>query len=184
MFFEYSRPIVATNTRPTILPFYVNNRETSMNPMDSSSRISRCISMDTVRRNEQGASLMVTDAYQAENLHKGKSSVPKKHPQSNANNSLTPMETSRSHSFTSNGTIVQCHPQISSSRYQFTNGEATLQKPRVYTPDDRPFVSQASHTILSSSSASSSLSMKEKILKDLTEHRYEHCLTVVNSSLE
>ena len=58
----------------------------------------------------------------------------------------------------------------SSKKHNHTEPTPTLQKPRVYTYDDQHFLIQQQN-ILSSSSDSSTQSLKEKSIKEVTEIR-------------
>jgi hypothetical protein len=68
---------------------------------------------------------------------------------------------------------VNSNEKLSINRHHYQNGEFPLQKPRVYTHDDRSFVGQQQQpNVLSSSSASSILSVKDKHIKEVGETRY------------
>ena len=59
------------------------------------------------------------------------------------------------------------------NRHHYQKSEFPLQKPRVYTHDDRAFVEQQQqYYIPSSSPASSTLSVKDKSTKEVGETRY------------
>jgi hypothetical protein len=165
------RPTSSSNSsRPTILPSYSNGPELYNNDnIDPSYRIIRCTSMDTVRRNEQVPSMNSNEKLRTDSLLKQKMCSSKKHnhiPMS----TVLPSETLRSQSFCTTATTNSNH-QSSTHRHHYQNGEFPLQKPRVYTHDDRSFVGQHQQNILSSSSASSTLSVKDKNIKEVGETR-------------
>lgn len=133
--------------------------------LDASYRILRCTSTDAVRRNDQVSSHLLS-----ENLLKQKMSSSKKHHHTSGN--VPPsMENSRSHSFSSNVSMLNSSSPNNKSNVRYhQNGEIPLQKPRVYTYEDRPYSSQqAQQHLLSSSSTSSSLSVKEKAMKEMID---------------
>jgi hypothetical protein len=125
--------------------------------------------MDTVRRNEQIPSINSNEKLRTDSLLKQKMCSSKKHnhiPMS----AVLPSESLRSQSFS---IATNLNHQSSLNRHHYQNGEFPLQKPRVYTHDDRSFVGQHQQNILSSSSASSTLSVKDKNLKEVGETRYK-----------
>ena len=128
----------------------------------------RCTSMDAVRRNEQIPLINTSENLRTESLLKQKMCSSKKHSHTPMNVTM-PSENLRSHSFTA-ATNMNYPP--ATNRHHYQNGDFPLQKPRVYTHDDRSFVGQHQQNILSSSSASSTLSVKDKTLKEVGESRY------------
>jgi hypothetical protein len=129
--------------------------------------------MDTVRRNEQILPVNSNEKLPAESLLKQKMCSSKKHNHTSAV-SVIPSENSRSQSFSTTAAVAaNFNHQLSTNRHHYQNGEFPLQKPRVYTHDDRYFVGQQQQNIHSSSSASSTLSVKDKIIKEVGETRYE-----------
>jgi hypothetical protein len=122
--------------------------------------------MDTVRRNEQLSSVNSNEKLRTESLLKQKMCSSKKHNHTATN---FPTENSRSQSFST--TAANLNHQPSTNRQHYQNGDFPLQKPRVYTHDDRPYGVQHQN-ILSSSSASSTLSVKDKSIKEVGETRY------------
>lgn len=109
--------------------------------------------MDTVRRQEQMPSINANEQLRTDTLLKQKMCSSKKHNHVSSSNGMT-FENLRKATLTNN------------QHYQ--NGDFLLEKPRVYTHDDRNF---SGANILSSSSASSTLSVKNH--KDNTETRYQ-----------
>lgn len=91
-----------------------------------------------------------------ENLLKQKMSSSKKHQHT--------MDNPRSQSFSSSPQTTT----MTTNRF-VQNGENPLQKPRVYTYEDRSFLHQ--QNLLSSSSTSSSLSVKDKSMKEMHDTR-------------
>lgn len=91
-----------------------------------------------------------------ENLLKQKMSSSKKHQHT--------MENPRSQSFSSSPQTTT----MTTNRF-VQNGENPLQKPRVYTYEDRSYLHQ--QNLLSSSSTSSSLSVKDKSMKEMHDTR-------------
>ena len=171
-----SRPSSSTSSRPTILPTYANGTDPYSNNIDPSYRIIRCTSMDTVRRNEQIPSVNSTEKLRTESLLKQKMCSSKKYNHTSMG-TILPSESLRSQSFSTAAppppTITNSYQQSSTNRYHYQNGELPLQKPRVYTQDDRSFLGQQQqHNILSSSSASSILSVKDRSIKEVGETRY------------
>jgi hypothetical protein len=166
----YFRPSSSSSvpSRPTILPSYSNGIEsyttttTNNNNLDPSYRIIRCTSMDTVRRNEQIPLINSNEKLRTDSLLKQKMCSSKKHNHTPMNVAL-PSENLRSQSFSIATNI---------NRHHYQNGDFPLQKPRVYTHDDRNFLGQHQQNILSSSSASSTLSVKDKNVKEVGETRY------------
>jgi hypothetical protein len=126
--------------------------------------------MDTVRRNEQIQSVDSNENLRTDSLLKQKMCSSKKHNHIPVSATL-PSENSRTQSFCTTVTTNLNH-QPAINRYHYQNGEFPLQKPRVYTHDDRSFVGQQQQNILSSSSASSTLSVKDKHIKEVGETRY------------
>ena len=124
--------------------------------------------MDTVRRNEQIPSINSNDKLRTDSLLKQKMCSSKKHSHTPMN-SVLPSESLRSQSFS---LATNMNHQPSTNRHHYQNGDFSLQKPRVYTHDDRPFLGHHQQNILSSSSASSTLSVKDKSLKEVGETRY------------
>jgi hypothetical protein len=128
--------------------------------------------MDTVRRNEQISSSNLNDKLRTESLLKQKMCSSKKYNHT-PTGTVLPSDSLRSQSFSTTATI-NANQQPSTNRYHYQNGEFPLQKPRVYTHDDRAFLGQQQqqqHYILSSSSASSTLSVKDKSVKEVGETR-------------
>jgi hypothetical protein len=125
--------------------------------------------MDTVRRNEQISSSNLNDKLRTESLLKQKMCSSKKYNHT-PTGTVLPSDSLRSQSFSTTATI-NANQQPSTNRYHYQNGEFPLQKPRVYTHDDRPYGVQHQN-ILSSSSASSTLSVKDKSIKEVGETRY------------
>jgi hypothetical protein len=124
--------------------------------------------MDTVRRNEQIPLINSNDKLRTDSLLKQKMCSSKKHSHTPMNIAM-PSENLRSESFS---TTTNINHQPSTNRHHYQNGDFPLQKPRVYTHDDRSFVGQHQQNILSSSSASSTLSVKDKNIKEVGETRY------------
>ncbi|CAF3701534.1 unnamed protein product [Rotaria socialis] len=165
---SWNRPSSSSSSRPTILPSYSNGIDSYSNNIDSSYRIIRCTSMDTVRRNEQTPSMNSNDKLHAESLLKQKMCSSKKHNHTSATAAF-PSESLKSQSFS---TTAAFNHQPSTNRHQYQNSEFPLQKPRVYTPDDKSFIGQQQQqNILSSSSTSSTLSVKDKSIKEVGETR-------------
>ncbi|CAF4068271.1 unnamed protein product [Rotaria sp. Silwood2] len=163
----------STSSRPTILPSYSNGNDSYSNNIDPSYRIIRCTSMDTVRRNEQTPSINSNEKLRTESLLKQKMCSSKKHNHTSVA-SVFPSENLKSQSFSTTATNLNHQP--STNRHLYQNSEFPLQKPRVYTHDDRSFIGQQQQqqqqqTILSSSSASSTLSVKDKSIKEAGETR-------------
>jgi hypothetical protein len=129
--------------------------------------------MDTVRHNEQIPSVVNSnEKLRTDSLLKQKMCSSKKHNHIPVNAAFQ-SESLRSQSFST--TISNLNHQPSINRHHYQNGEYPLQKPRVYTHDDRSFVGQQQQqqqNILSSSSASSTLSVKDKHIKEVGETRY------------
>jgi len=125
--------------------------------------------MDTVRRNEQIPSVNSNDQLRTDTLLKQKMCSSKKYNHIPVN-AVPPSESLRSQSFSK--TAPNLNHQSSINRHHYQNGEFPLQKPRVYTHDDRSFIGQQQQNILSSSSASSTLSVKDKNIKEVGETRY------------
>jgi hypothetical protein len=127
--------------------------------------------MDTVRRNEQIPSVNTNEKLRTDSLLKQKMCSSKKHNHIPVNAAFQ-SESLRSQSFSTATPNLNHQPSINRQHYQ--NGEFPLQKPRVYTHDDRSFVGQQQQqqNILSSSSASSTLSVKDKHIKEVGETRY------------
>ena len=123
----------------------------------------RCTSMDTVRRNEQLPSMDSNDKLRTDSLLKQKMCSSKKHSHTPMNATLPSESALRSQSFSLATNL---------NRHHYQNGDFPLQKPRVYTHDDRTFLGQHQQNILSSSSASSTLSVKDKSVKEVGETRY------------
>ncbi|CAF4646653.1 unnamed protein product [Rotaria sp. Silwood1] len=164
----WNRPSSSTSSRPTILPSYSNGMDVYSNNIDPSYRIMRCTSMDTVRRNEQTPLMNSNEKLRTESLLKQKMCSSKKHNHTSIA-SVFPSENSKSQSFS---TTTNLNQQPSTNRHLYQNSEFPLQKPRVYTHDDRSFIGhQQQQTILSSSSASSTLSVKDKNIKEVGEIR-------------
>lgn len=175
-----SRPSSSSNSsRPTVLPSYSNAGEayttTNNDNVDPSYRIIRCTSMDTVRRNEQTPSINLNEKLRTDSLLKQKMCSSKKHSHTPANVAL-PSESLRSQSFS---TTTNINLQPPTDRHHYQNGDFLLQKPRVYTHDDRAFIGQHQQNILSSSSASSTLSVKDKSFKETGETRYRSFAAVL-----
>ena len=126
--------------------------------------------MDTVRRNEQNPTINNAEKLRTESLLKQKMCSSKKYNHTPVSTVL-PSESLRSQSFSTTAPTINSNNPPSTNRYHYQNGEFPLQKPRVYTHDDRPFIGQHQHNILSSSSASSILSVKDKNLKEVGETR-------------
>lgn len=149
---------------------YTNNNNNNNNNDDSMYRVIRCTSMDTVRRNEQIPSMNSNDKLHTDTSLKQKMCSSKKYNHMPVNGTL-PSENLRSQSFSSTATANLNH-QPSINRHHYQNGDFPLQKPRVYTHDDRSYVGQQQQQyILSSSSTSSSLSVKDKNMKEAAETR-------------
>jgi len=146
-----------------------NNNNDNNNDDDSTYRVVRCTSMDTVRRNEQIPSMNSNDKLRTATLLKQKMCSSKKYNHIPVNGTL-PSESLRSQSFSSTATANLNH-QPSVNRHHYQNGDFPLQKPRVYTHDDRSYVGQQQQYILSSSSTSSTLSVKDKNIKETAETR-------------
>ena len=163
---SFLRPVSASSSRATILPTYTNGFDPYVDHNDPSYRIMRCTSMDAVRGQEQIPLIHFNEKLRAESLLKQKMCSSKKHSHTPTGNGHA-SESSRSQSFSTNGSN-----STHSTRHPSQNGEMSLQKPRVYTHDDRAFVPQPLHNLLSSSSASSTLSVKDKSIKEVPEPRY------------
>lgn len=168
---RFSRPSSSSSTRPTILPSYSNGMDAFSNNIDPSYRIMRCTSMDTVRRNEQTFDMNLNDKLRAESLLRQKMCSSKKYNHTSAV-PVFPPENLKSQSFS---TTINLNQPPSTNRHHYQNSEVPLQKPRVYTNDDRSFIGQQQQqqqlNILSSSSTSSTLSVKDKTVKDIGETR-------------
>jgi len=135
--FLFLRPSSSSSTtRPTILPTYSNGFETQINAADPSSRIMRCTSMDTVRRQEQISLNNSNEPIRTDSLLKQKMCSSKKHTHIPTTNGFV-MDNPRSQSFSM--TTIDANQQISNNRHHYQNGDFNLQKPRVYTNDDRSF---------------------------------------------
>ena len=128
--------------------------------------------MDTVRRNEQIPSTTSNEKLRTESLLHQKMCSSKKHNHITANH-VPSTENLKSQSFSTTVTANLNHQSLV-NRHLYQNGEFPLQKPRVYTHDDRSFAGhqQQQHNILSSSSASSTLSVKDRSIKEVGETRY------------
>ena len=172
IFIRNFRSSASNSSRPTILPSYLNGIERHNN--DPSHRVVRCISMDTVRRNEHIPLNNPNEKLCTDSLLKQKMCSSKKHNHTSAASpfSLEYLK-SKSLSTATTAATINSNYQPLTSRHQYQNSEFPLQKPRVYAHDDRPFVGrqQQQQNILSSSSASSSLSVKDKTIKEFDETR-------------
>ena len=160
----------ASSTRPTIIPSYGNDTDSLNNNMDPSYRIMRCTSMDAVRRNEQISQVYNNEELSTDMISKPKVASNRKHHQ--ISNQCP--ENLRSHSFSINGTVNTAQMPTSAQRHHYQNADISIQKPRVYMHNDSPLVSQQSlqpHHIVSSSSTSSSLSVKDKSIKEIGDGR-------------
>ncbi|CAF1408692.1 unnamed protein product [Adineta steineri] len=168
----WNRPVSSSSSRHTALPSCSNSHNSHSNNNDLSNRIIRCTSMDTVRRNEQLSSINSNEKLRTESLLKQKMCSSKKHNHTSSG-TLGSLESARSQSFST--TAHNINHQLSTNRNHYQNGEYAIQKPRVYTHDDRSFLGQQqqqlSQNILSSSSTSSTLSVKDKSIKEIDETR-------------
>lgn len=127
--------------------------------------------MDTVRRNEQIPSARSQEKLRTESLLKQKMCSSKKHSHTSAS-ALVSSDISRPQLFPTSTSTNNQH--LSAGRNHYQNGDFMLQKPRVYTHDDQPFLSRHPPPLqptLSSSSASSTLSVKDKSSKEMNESR-------------
>ena len=176
----------SSSSRPTVLPVYANGMDSygtvtkDTNPVDPSYRIIRCTSMDTVRRNDQVPPMNSNEKLRTDTLLKQKMCSSKKHSHTPMNLSMQG-ESLRSHSFS---TTANINHQSTLDRHQYQNGDMSIQKPRVYTQDDRSFLGQHQQNLLSSSSASSTLSVKDKGPKEVGETRYQSFQSSIFSSFE
>ncbi|CAF1638465.1 unnamed protein product, partial [Adineta ricciae] len=164
----WNRPLSSSSSRPTILPSPSNGHHSHMNSLDPSNRITRCTSMDTVRRNEQIQSINPHEKLRAELSLKQKMSTNKKPNQTSLGNSI-PRENSRSELYPQ--IIPNVYYESSNDRHHYQTGDFSLQKPRVYTHDDPTLLMQQQLNAHSSSSTSSSLSVKDKSIKEINEAR-------------
>lgn len=124
--------------------------------------------MDTVRRNDQIPLMNTNEKLRTDSLLKQKMCSSKKHSHIPTNMTM-PGESLRSQSFS---TMTNVNHQPILDRHHYQNGDFSIQKPRVYTHDDRSFLGQHQPNLLSSSSASSTLSVKDKGPKEVGETRY------------
>jgi hypothetical protein len=167
------RPVSLSSTRATILPSHDNVLDASCNVTDPSYRIIRCTSMDAVRRDERMSSGNGNDKLRPDHQLKPKMPSNQKTHHHTSTNGVLPVDETRSYSFSVN---ARANQQSTVTRHQQTNGDVPLQKPRVYNYDDRSlFVNQqqqAQHNTLSSSSASSTLSVKDRSMREAADPRY------------
>lgn len=184
IYYDFRPSLSSTSSRPTILPTYSNgidshsNNNNNNNDIDPSFRVMRCTSMDTIRRNDQIPLINSNDKLRTDTLLKQKMCSSKKYNHIPVSGTL-PSESLRSQSFstaTTTAPATNLNHQQSLNRHHYQNGDFSLQKPRVYTHDDRAFLGQQQQqqqNILSSSSASSTLSVKDKNIKEMNETRYD-----------
>lgn len=166
------RPASANTNRTTILPSYTNETDSMTHQFDPSFRIMRCTSMEAVRRNEQIAPILANEKFHGDNSLKQRMSSNKKQ----IPIPTQTLENCRSQSFSLNTPLNNINLSSSSNQryHHYQNSDIAIQKPRVYTRDDSLLISRQNHqipTMLSSSSTSSSLSVKDKITKDINDSR-------------